>query len=134
MNVYLLMADAVAAVHFAFVGFVVFGMLLILLGIARGWQWVRNFWFRAIHFLMIGVVVAESLGGVVCPLTDWEYQLRVMGGQQGRPGSFIGYWVHRLMFFDAPQWAFTTCYCLFGLAVFLTLVLAPPRRPWAKGQ
>ena len=36
------------------------------------------------------------------------------------------------MFFSAPGWVFTTCYCLFGLLVVLTLLLAPPRWPWRK--
>ena len=46
MTVYRFLADAVLAVHFAYVAFVVLGMAAILLGIALGWRWVRNFWFR----------------------------------------------------------------------------------------
>ena len=123
---YHLLADVIAAIHFAYVAFVVVGMLLILLGIVLRWKWVRNRYFRVIHFLMIGVVAVQALCNVECPLTTWEYELRIKSGGGAQAGSFVARWVHRLMFFDAPEWVFTVCYCLFGLAVLATLFLAPP--------
>lgn len=138
MTFYRVLADLIVVVHFAYILFVVVGMLLILIGIALRWRWVRGFWFRMLHFAAIALVVAESLGGVVCPLTQWEYDLRVETGdayldaESGEPASFVGRWVHRLMFFEAPEWVLTVGYCLFGAAVLLTLILAPPRRPWRR--
>jgi hypothetical protein len=55
--------------------------------------------------------------------------LRVRGGQTGYTGDFVGYWAHRLIFFDAPPWVFTLGYTLFGASVLLAFVLAPPRLP-----
>ena len=69
MAFYRFLADAVLVLHFAYVAFVVLGMAAILAGIALGWQWVRNFWFRGVHFLMIAAVAVESLLGILCPLT-----------------------------------------------------------------
>jgi hypothetical protein len=132
MTLYSFLADVVVVLHFAYAGFVVVGMVVILAGIVLRWKWVRNFWFRMVHFLMIGLVVAESLGGMACPMTTWEYDLRVKAGQAGEPGSFIGRWFHRVLYYDAPEWTFTVCYCLFGTAVLATLILAPPRWPWAE--
>ena len=132
MTLYRCLADAIAAIHFAYVAFVVVGMAAILLGIVFGWRFVRNFWFRGLHFLAIAVVAAESLAGFVCPLTTWEYRLRAAAGESAEEGTFVGRWVHRLMFFSAPEWVFTSGYCLFALLVVLTLVLAPPRWPWRK--
>jgi MFS superfamily sulfate permease-like transporter len=132
MTLYRLLADGLLVLHFAYAGFVVLALPVILIGVARGWQWVRNFWFRVVHFLMIAVVVAESLVGVFCPLTRWENQLRAAAGQEGYAGAFITAWVGRLLYYDFPEWVLTTCYCLFGGAVLLTLILAPPRRPWGK--
>jgi hypothetical protein len=129
VNGYALLADLIVVVHLAIVSFIVVGMVLILVGIARRWQWIRNFWFRAAHFLMIGIVAAESLGGIICPLTDWEYRLRVAGGGDGEPGSFVGRLVHTLMFFRPPEGFFTVAYCVFALAVLATLVWVPPRLP-----
>lgn len=132
---YRFLADLIVATHLVYVATVVVGLLLILVGAVRGWQWTRNFWFRAVHFLMIAIVVAESLGGITCPLTDWEYRLRVLGGEEGEPGSFVGRWVHAVMFFEASEWVFTVCYCLFGLAVLATFILAPPRWPgWLRAR
>ena len=134
MELYRCLADAVVVFHFAYVAFVVGGMAAICIGVILGWRWVRNFWFRGIHFLMIAVVAAESLVGVLCPLTEWEDRLRERAGEPPtEPVSFIGRWVHKLLFFDLPPAVLSTGYCLFGLAVLLTLIVAPPRWPWKRG-
>jgi len=131
---YRFLADLVVVVHGVFIGFVVFGMLLILLGIPLRWRWVRNFWFRALHFLAIGIVVVQALLGVLCPLTTLENHLRRQAGEATYPGSFVAHWVHELIFYDAPPRVFTISYCLFGAAVLATLLLAPPRWPWRRGS
>jgi len=135
MNVYRLLADLIVVAHFAYVVFVVVGMGAILLGFFLRWRWIRNFWFRLIHFLMIGVVVAEEVGGMVCPLTTWEYRLRIKAGDLlpgeglGEPASFTGRLVHQLLFFDFPPWVFTFCYGVFGAAVLVAWIAVPPRSP-----
>lgn len=132
MNFYRILADFVVVVHFAYVVFVVLGMAAIVLGILLRWQWVRNFWFRATHFAMIAVVALESLCGILCPLTEWEDRLRERAGDQIEPSSFIGRWVHEWLFVDLSSTTLALCYCLFGVAVLLALILAPPRWPWRK--
>jgi hypothetical protein len=133
MNGYGILADVIVVLHFAYVAFVVGGMAAILLGIVRRWSWVRNFWFRTIHLLMIAIVVVESLLGIVCPLTHWEDRLREVDGASTESGSFIGRWAHDLLFIDIPPWTMTVCYAVFGLAVLLAFLLAPPRWP-RRGQ
>lgn len=130
MNLYRLLADTIVALHLAYVAFVVVGMGAILVGIVLRWSWVRNFWFRTIHLLMIGVVVAESLCGILCPLTEWEDQLREASGDPNEVGSFIGRWMHDLLFVQVPPWVLSICYVVFGLAVLAAFLLAPPRWPW----
>jgi len=129
MNLYRFLADLVVVVHFAYVAFVVVGFLLILLGILLKWRWVRNFWFRGGHFLAIAVVALQAVIGVLCPLTTLERKLRVAAGQTVQEGSFMGRWAHELLFYDGPPWVFALSYCLFGAAVLLTLIFAPPRGP-----
>ena len=121
-------ANGVALVHFAFVLFVTFGLVAILVGIVAKWDWVRNAWFRWLHLVAIVFVVLESWAGITCPLTVWERELRQLAGQATLQEDFIASWVHRLMFFQAPPWVFTLAYSLFGAAVLLTFLLAPPRR------
>lgn len=126
-----LAADVVVVVHFAFVAFVALGLLLTLAGGVRQWAWVRSLRFRCIHTAAIGVVVIESLCGITCPLTVWEHQLRVLAGQTSHRGDFIATWVHKLMFFEAEPWVFTTGYCAFGAMVVLSWLLVPPK--WSHG-
>ncbi|HKI20273.1 MAG TPA: DUF2784 domain-containing protein, partial [Isosphaeraceae bacterium] len=54
---------------------------------------------------------------------------RQMAGQTSHQGDFIGYWTHRLIFYQAEPWVFTLLYVLFGLAVLAAFVLAPPGWP-----
>ncbi len=130
MNVYRLLADGVVVVHAAYVGFVVVGMIAVLLGIALRWRWIGNFWFRAVHFLMIAIVVAESLGGIECPLTTIEDNLRSRAGETIEQGTFLGRYAAGTLFYsNAPHWVFVTGYCLFGALVLATLLVSPPRRP-----
>jgi Protein of Unknown function (DUF2784) len=120
-------ADLVAAVHAAYIAFVVFGLIVILLGVAMGWEWVRNVYFRAAHLAAILLVCVEALIGVPCPLTILEDRVRVLGADTPYPGSFVGYVLDRLIFYNFPQWLFTSIYLSFGALVLLTFLLAPPR-------
>jgi hypothetical protein len=123
-----LLADAVVVLHLVYMLVVVGGEVAVLVGAARGWAWVRNLYFRAIHLLMIGVVVAESLMAMACPLTDLEDWLRRQAGQAVEQGTFIGRLAHAVLFVELPSWAFTVIYCLFGILVLGTLYWIPPRR------
>lgn len=125
---YRILADITVIVHVAYVLFVVLGVVAILLGWLRNWQWVRNPWFRYLHLTMIVVVVAEAWCGITCPLTTWEQNLRRLAGQQAYRGDFIANFLHEVLFFDAPDWVFTLCYTAFGLLIAATFILAPPRR------
>ena len=120
----LLLADFVLIVHFLFVAFVVGGFALIWVGAALRWNWVRNFRFRVLHLVAIAFVAAESIAGVMCPLTVWEDALRGRGSDLG----FIARWVHGIMFYDLPAWIFTTAYVGFALGVAAAWWLVPPVR------
>ncbi|TAN54581.1 MAG: DUF2784 family protein [Betaproteobacteria bacterium] len=117
-------ADALLVVHFLIAAFIVGALVMVWLGAALDWRWVRNPWFRYAHLAAIAFVAAEAVLGYACPLTVWEDLLR--GGV--RPESFIGRWVYRLLYYRAPEWLFTALYVLWGFATLLTLRLVPPRR------
>lgn len=130
---YRLLADVILVIHFAFVAFVVLGLLAVWAGRFLGWSWVRNFWFRLAHLLAIGIVACEALGGVICPLTTWEARLREQAGVEGAyEGSFLQHWVHRLMFFEASQGTFTVIYLAFFALVFGSFWFVKPRWPTRK--
>ena len=130
---YVLLADIIAIIHFGYVAFVVLGLFVVLLGGLLRWSFVRNFWFRAIHLLMISVVILQSLIGKECPLTVWERDLRIAAGQSNvSEEAFVVRLVHQLMFFDFPPIVFTVGYCLFGLAVLGSWWLYSPHFPWKE--
>ena len=125
---YARLADAILVLHFAFVLFVVAGLLVTWIGYFAGWQFVRNPWFRGAHLLAMAVVVAESLFGVICPLTKWETALRLKAGQDpAYAGSFIQHWVHRVMFFEISERTFTMVYVAVFVLIVLSLIVVPPR-------
>jgi hypothetical protein len=129
---YLLAADLILVVHALFVAFVVLGLACILIGGWRGWSWVRRPVFRLLHLLAIGVVVAQAWLGALCPLTEWESALRARAGGATYPGSFISYWLQYLLYWQAPEWVFTTVYTLFGGLVLASWLAIPPRRSRTK--
>jgi hypothetical protein len=129
-TLYRLLADLVLFLHAAFVLFVILGQVLIVAGLVARWRWVRNFWFRMGHLAAIALVVGQSWAGVPCPLTILENRLREAGGGDGYPDTFMAYWVHEFLFYEAEPWVFTLCYTLFALAVVACLALGPPRLPW----
>ena len=114
--------------HVLFVAFVVGGLLLTVCGGHLGWAWIRNIWFRGVHLAAIGVVVAQSCVGMICPLTTLEMWLRSQVGQPTYEGSFIQYWLHRILYLDLPAWAFIAAYTAFALLVVWAWTRFPPKR------
>jgi hypothetical protein len=74
---YRLLADVIAAVHFAFVGYVVVGGFI-------AWRWPRTIW---LHLLAFGWGFSTILYGIDCPLTYVENWARHRAGVAGLPPS-----------------------------------------------
>ena len=108
--------------------FVVLGFVLILLGLLAKWSWVHNRKFRITHLAAIGIVVLQAWLGQLCPLTLWENDLRRLAGQSGYTETFVEHWLHKLLFYQAAPWVFTTIYTCFGLLVVLVWFLGRRRR------
>ncbi len=141
-TVYSILANLVAASHVAYVFFVLFGQIYIFLGWIFRWTSARNFWFRALHLAMMGIVVAETLLNIQCPLTTWEDELFRMA-EIARTGvtdpsasvpvrrEFIGDLLHSLIHFDLrfDHPIFTYSYLAFGALVLLSVIGYPPNWP-----
>jgi len=124
-----LLADLILVLHFCYVTFTVGGELIILLGAGLRWGWVRNLAFRIGHLAAVVLVAGEALAGASCPLTVWEYRLRLLAGQQVEAQmSFVARIVRSIIFYDFPAWVFLAAYVGFAAAVALTFVFIPPRR------
>ncbi len=85
---YRLLADAVLAVHFLFIVFVIFGGLLAI-------RWPRAAW---IHLPCLAWGAAIVTKGWVCPLTPLEVRLRRLAGEAGYEDSFIEHYILGLVY------------------------------------
>jgi len=118
------LADALLVVHFGIAAFIVGGLIVVWIGAPLRWPFVRAPWFRYLHLAAILFVALEAVLGIACPLTVWEDMLR----GNVRPESFVGRWVHGLLFYRAPEWVFSAAYAAWAAATLVTLGLVPPRR------
>jgi hypothetical protein len=118
------LADFILVIHFLFALFVVGSLPLIWIGAWMGLGFVRNLRFRLAHLVAILFVAVESLIGMVCPLTSLEDALR----GTGNAGSFVQRWLHRILYYDFPEWVLMVSYVLFALLVAFTFVIVPPSR------
>ena len=132
---YQLLADAVLMLHVAVAGFVVVGLVLVVIGNFRRWQWANAPAFRLAHLVAIAVVAAQAWLGAVCPLTTLEMRLRERAHAATYSGSFIEHWLERVLYYEAPSWAFALSYSLFGLLVVAAWLYFPPAfRPRSSGK
>jgi len=122
---FIILADLVLALHFLFVLFNVIGVLLIWVGKYMNWLWVHYFWFRAVHFASILFVVVLSLLDISCPLTVFEKNLRLLGGEDFYNQSFIKFWIHKILFYNAPEEVFRIIYIIFFILVAGTFIFVP---------
>jgi hypothetical protein len=121
------LADAILLLHVAVVLFVVGGQALFLLGGWRRWHWVRGRGLRLAHLALAALIALQAWFGQLCPLTVWEQALRRAAGQAAYGESFVEHWLGRLLYVQAPWWAFVVAYSAFALLVLLTWRWVPPR-------
>ena len=76
-------ADAIVALHFAFVLFVVLGGVLVL-------RWPRLVWLH-VPAVIWGALIEFT--GWICPLTPLENRLRRASGETGYQGDFIAHYI-----------------------------------------
>lgn len=127
-DTYLLLADVVLGVHFAFAGFVVLGLAAIWIGRAFRRKFVHNPWFRLAHLGAMAVVVAQVLGGVTCPLTIWESRLRILAGEQGPyRTTCMRHWAEYFFYYSFSQSVFTIIYIVFFALMLASLLFVPIR-------
>jgi len=125
-----LLADALIALHVGVVLFVVGLLALVLVGGARGWAWVRCFYLRLIHVLLMVFVAGQAWLGRLCPLTLSEQDLRRIAGETSYQESFIAHGLSRLLYWEAPWWVFVATYTGFAMLVLLAWRwVAPQRKP-----
>ena len=124
---YLFAADVILFLHVLIVIFNVAGLILIFVGHALNWSWIRNPWFRLAHVVAISVVIVQSWIGVVCPFTSLEMTLRAKAGETVYSGTFISHWLENILYYQASPWFFIILYTVFGALVVAGWLIVRPR-------
>jgi len=121
-------ADAILVIHLLFIAFVALGLVCILAGGFLRWAWVRSRTFRVAHLAAIVIITLQAWLGMICPLTAWEQALRKSAGEPTYEGTFVGYWLGRLIYWDVPFWVFVIVYTMFGTVVLASWFLVRPAK------
>lgn len=83
-----LAADAVVALHFAFVAFACLGGLV-------AWRRLR---YAVVHLPALAWAVWIELNGAICPLTPLENLLRRRAGDAGYAGGFVDHYLLPILY------------------------------------
>jgi len=124
---YRLAADVILFLHVLIVVFNVFGLILIIIGYVRKWNWICNPWFRYTHIASVTIVIVQAWVGVVCPLTNLEMALRSKAGETVYQGTFISHWLESILYYQASPWFFVVIYTIFGGLVIVGWFMVRPR-------
>ena len=125
-------ADLILLLHAALTGFEVLFPLYVMAGYRRNWPRVRNLALRALHLVILSIIVTQSWFGITCPLTTWEMTLRTQVGSAIYRESFIRHWVAQILFYRADENVFIGIYSAFALLVGWMWWHFPARRNRAR--
>ncbi|WP_293906631.1 DUF2784 domain-containing protein [Phenylobacterium sp.] len=101
-----ILGQLVLAIHLVVINFNIAGLVLIPLGAALGWRWVRVLWWRLLHLASLAVVALQAALGRACFLTDWQDALTGSGAHD----PLIVRWVNSVIYWPLPMGAFTAGY------------------------
>jgi hypothetical protein len=127
------LASVVLAVHVAAAAFIIFGLTIVPLGATRGWSWVHDGWWRALHAAAIFTVAFQKVIGKTCFLSVWEENLMAHAGRQTYHVPVIHAWADNLIHWNLPSWLLVALYiAALGFTLYLWWRfpprLAPARR------
>jgi hypothetical protein len=128
MTLLLVLADLVLAVHLAVIAFNLFGLVVIPLGAARGWDFVRVYWWRALHVGILALVALQAVAGRACFLTDWHAALVRAAGRDESSRPLVERFVERVVFWPVAPWVFVVLYLTVCAYTLILWRLVPPKR------
>jgi len=115
----------------AIAGFVIFGMIAVPLGAARGWPFVTAFAWRAAHALAAAAIALQKVLGQTCFLSVWEFRLMERASLAREPISPLHGLAISVMHWNMPLWFFTALYVAVFIYILWLWRRVPPRPPMA---
>lgn len=129
VKIYSVLADLVLIFHAGVIAYNLFGLPIIVIGRVFKLRFVYNPWFRYSHLASMGVVLLFALFNEICPLTNWENDLRSLGTTDIEPGeTSIQQWLGGIMYYDLPWSIFAFAYGIWFIAILVVLWLIPVQR------
>lgn len=125
------LAQVILGLHVLVVAFNLFGLIAVPLGAWRKWGFVRIYWWRLVHLLLMAAVAVQALAGRACILTIWQAALEGDANAAAAPPLVQG-WIEDLLYWDFPLWVFAAGYAALLLYCFALWRLVPPERPSAR--
>ena len=120
-----ILAEATLGAHVGVILFNVFGLIVVPIGAARHWRFVRIAWWRVLHVVLLAAVAAQALASRACILTLWQ---RDLAGSTATQAPLIMSWVERLIYWKLPIWIFAALYTVVFVYAVALLWLVPLRR------
>jgi hypothetical protein len=132
MDGHVWLAQSVLALHVGVILFNIFGLIAVPLGAAFQWEFVRVFWWRALHIASLVVVAIQAMLGDACFLTYWQSDLLRAAGQMPSDEPLIQRTIEDLIFWSLPLWVFAAGYVAVLACAMVLWKLVPPRHIPAK--
>ena len=125
-----MIAGALILVHFSLAAFITLGFFIIPIGHKLGWNWIKSRNLRILHLFLMGVITAETIVGLTCPLTVLENMFRDVDYSS----SFMSYWIAQILYWDLPNHVFVTLYSLCLWWVSILWKICPPIQKMSDGK
>ncbi len=118
-----MLAELIMLFHLVLASCITAGLVFIPIGYKLKWNWTKNRRLRLTHIFLIGLITAETIVGLTCPLTILEYSFRDVNP----PESLVSYWIGKVLYWNLPNQVFIAIYS-FSLAWVLFLwIMCPPK-------
>jgi hypothetical protein len=121
MNGYVVLADVVLVLHFAYLVFIPLGGMLAI-------RWRRLIWP---HLAAVAIGVVSITVRFDCPLTTWEQSLRRRGGQHSYTDGFVAHYLTGRIYPHGYAWAVQALFAACVVASY-SVIYARPHVRWRR--
>jgi len=126
---YMIFSEAIIAIHFLFILFMLFGFLLSLYAIFF-WEKFFDWWlFRSLHLAGILYVASLSVLGKYCPLTILENEIRSRyEASLVYSDSFIVHYLEKLVYPEVNPLVIQIPTILIAILTIVFFMVKPPKK------
>jgi len=126
---YRIFSEAIIAIHFLFILFMLLGFLLTVYAIFFRSKFFDWWLFRSLHLLGIFYVASLSILGKYCPLTLLENQLMSRYESSSvYSGSFIVHYLEKLVYPDVNPLTIQTPTIFIAMFTIVVFIIRPPKK------